>query len=208
MNTSETQSVLPGDAPEQKMAGISRRQLVRAGLSVAPVVAALKSNTVLAGSVGGGRGNGVTTSAFASLQANQGRVSNGRYKTDCEVRSPNEWIEKSSELKKKKFRECGFSADPGGKYGGGADGRRSVTLDAVLRSKGGDRDTVLARYVVASYLTALEFHNDRDVLALTTSQCTSIWNGRGTWSPFAGATWDYAQTIAYFETIYGARRYS
>ena len=80
MNTSETQSVLLGDAPAQKMEGISRRQLVRAGLSVAPVVAALKSNTVLAG---GARGNGVTASAFASLQANQGRVSNVRYKTYC-----------------------------------------------------------------------------------------------------------------------------
>ena len=80
-------------------------------------------------------------------------------------------------------------------------------MDDVLRFKGDDRDTVLARYVVASYLTALEFHNDRDVLALTTSQCNAIWNGRGSWAPFAGATWDYPQTVAYFETIYGVRRY-
>ena len=187
------------------MAGISRRQLVRAGLSVAPVVAALKSNTVLAGSVGGGRGNGVTTSAFASLQANRGRVSNGRYKTDCEVRSPRDWNNQSSKLKDKKFQECGFTATPGGKFSSTKSG--NITLNEVLRFEGKDRDVVLARYVVASYLTALQFHNDRDVLALTTSQCTSIWNGGGTWSPFAGATWDYAQTIAYFETIYGARRY-
>ena len=205
MNTSETQSALPGDAPAQKMAGISRRQLVRAGLSVAPVVAALKSNTVLAGSVGGGRGNGVTTSAFASLQANRGRVSNGRYKTDCEVRSPRDWNNQFSKLKDKKFQECGFTATPGGKFSSTKSG--NITLNEVLRFEGKDRDVVLARYVVASYLTALQFHNDRDVLALTTSQCTSIWNGGGTWSPFAGATWDYAQTIAYFETIYGARRY-
>lgn len=205
MNTSETQSVLPGDAPAQKMAGISRRQLVRAGLSVAPVVAALKSNTVLAGSVGGGRGNGVTTSAFASLQANRGRVSNGRYKTDCEVRSPRDWNNQSSKLKDKKFQECGFTATPGGRFSSTKSG--NITLNEVLRFEGKDRDVVLARYVVASYLTALEFHNDRDVLALTTSQCTSIWNGNGSWSPFAGARWDYAQTIVYFETIYGARRY-
>jgi len=204
MNTSETQSEFPDAAPPEKTVEFSRRQLVRAGLSVAPVVAVFKSNTVLAG---GARGNGVTASAFASLQANQGRVSNVRYKTDCEVRSPKEWIEKSSELKKKKFQECGFLADPGGKYGDGPNGRRSITLDDVLRFKGDDRDTVLARYVVASYLTALEFHNDRDVLALTTSQCNAIWNGRGSWAPFAGATWDYPQTVAYFETIYGVRRY-
>lgn len=206
MNTSETPSPLPGDAPVCQPAGVSRRQLVRAGLSVAPVVAALKSNTVLAGAMGGGQGNGVTTSAFASLQANQGRVSNARYKTDCVVRSPKEWEGRSSDLKKKKFQECGFVADPGGKYGSGPKGR-SVTLDDVLRFEGNDRDTVLARYVVAAYLTALEFRDDRDVLALTTWQCNAIWNGRGSWSPFAGAHWDYAQTIAYFETIYGARRY-
>ena len=205
MNTSETQSVLPGDAPAQKMAGISRRQLVRAGLSVAPVVAALKSNTVLAGGVGGGQGNGVTTSAFASLQANQGLVSNGRYKTDCVVRSPKEWENLSSDLKDKKFKKCGFTATPGGEFSGNKNGR--MTLGDVLSLEGNGRNVVLARYVVASYLTALEFHNDRDVLALTTSQCNSIWNGNGSWSPFAGATWDYAQTIAYFETIYGARRY-
>ena len=205
MNTSETQSVLPGDAPAQKMAGISRRQLVRAGLSVAPVVAALKSNTVLAGSVGGGRGNGVTTSAFASLQANRGRVSNGRYKTDCEVRSPRDWNNQSSKLKDKKFQECGFTATPGGKFSSTKSG--NITLNEVLRFEGKDRDVVLARYVVASYLTAREFNDSRDVLALTTSQCNAIWNGQGAWSPFAGARWDYAQTIAYFETIYGARRY-
>ena len=70
-----------------------------------------------------------------------------------------------------------------------------------------DSDTVLARYVVASYLTALEFDEDRDGLALSTSQCNAIWSGRGNWSPFAGVQWDYAQTIAYFETIYSARRY-
>lgn len=197
MTTSETQSVLPDLASPEKAVGLSRRQLVRAGLSVAPVVAALKSNTVLAG---GGQGNGVTASAFASLQANQGRVSNARYKTDCEVRSPQEWMGKSSDFKKKKFQECGFLANPGGKYG-------STTLDNVLRSDADDRDAVLARYVVASYLTALEFGNNRDVLALTTSQCNTIWNGRGSWVPFAGATWNYPQTVAYFETIYGARRY-
>jgi hypothetical protein len=201
MKTSETTPTPPGAEPDGSAQGVSRRRLVRAGLSAAPVVAALKSNTVLAGALGGGQGNGVTTSAFASLQANQGRVSNARYKTDCEVRTPAEWKNRQSDLKKKKFQECGFVANPAGRYG------LKVTLADVLGYEGNDRDTVLARYVVASYLTALEFHDDRDVLALTTSQCKAIWNGRGVWSPFAGAQWDYAQTTAYFETIYGARRF-
>ena len=201
MKETETTSTTSGAVPDGHAHGVSRRQIVRAGLSAAPVVAALKSNTVLAGAVGGGQGNGVTTSAFASLQANQGRVSNARYKTDCIVRTPAEWKLKQSEFKKKKFHECGFVANPEGRFG------RRVSLGDVLGYEGHDRDTVLARYVVASYLTALEFHDDRDVLALSTSQCNAIWSGRGNWSPFAGVQWDYAQTIAYFETIYSARRY-
>lgn len=201
MKTPESTSTPSGAAPDKEARGISRRQMVRAGLSAAPVVMALKSNTVLAGATGGGQGRGVTTSAFASLQANQGRVSNARYKTDCEVRTPAEWQVRQSELKTRKFQECGFAANPEGRYG------RRVTLGDVLGYEGHDRDTVLARYVVAAYLTALEFHDDRDVLALSTAQCNAIWNGRGNWSPFAGAQWDYAQTTAYFETIYGARRY-
>ena len=201
MNKSETTPAPSGATPDGDAQGISRRQIVRAGLSAAPVVAALKSNTVLAGAMGGGQGNGVTTSAFASLQANQGRVSNARYKTDCVVRTPAEWRLKPSEFKKRKFQECGFASHPEGRFG------RRVTLGDVLGYEGHDRDTVLARYVVAAYLTALEFHDDRDVLALTTSQCNAIWSGRGHWSPFAGAQWDYAQTMAYFETIYSARRY-
>ena len=44
MNTSETQSEFPDAAPPEKTVEFSRRQLVRAGLSVAPVVAVFKSS--------------------------------------------------------------------------------------------------------------------------------------------------------------------
>ena len=46
MNHSEDVVVQEAEAPAS---GLSRRHLVRAGLSAAPVLAALKSNTVLAG---------------------------------------------------------------------------------------------------------------------------------------------------------------
>lgn len=114
----ETTSTTSGAVPDGHVHGVSRRQIVRAGLSAAPVVAALKSNTVLAGAVGGGQGNGVTTSAFASLQANQGRVSNARYKTDCIVRTPAEWKLKQSEFKKRSFRSAALLPTP--KEGSGA----------------------------------------------------------------------------------------
>lgn len=186
----------PASAPAAH--GLSRRQLVRAGLGAAPVLAALKSNTVLAGP----GDNAITTSAFASLQANQGRVSNARVVSRMMVVTPAQWASQASPLKKKKFRDCGFNAPAYGRFGNG------TTLGQVLEFSAADADTALARCVVASYLTALQYGDDREVLALSTSQCKAIWNGRGNWSPFAGARWDYSQTMAYFDTIYGGLHYS
>lgn len=200
-----------GASTQQAAAGVSRRQIVRAGLSAAPVVAVLKSNSVLAAS------NNIAPSAFASLQANQGSVSPSSSKTEIRVRTPAEWSSKKSDLKKEKFLSSGFVGAPvikdkdenkrkdKDKYKD--KDKDKVTLEDVLTYDGTSSDAVLGRYVVASYLTAREFHNDRSVLALTTLQCNEIWNQKGVWTPFAGARWDRLQTIAYFETIYGMRHY-
>ena len=197
MKSTETTPTSSGAPPPQTAAGVSRRQIVRAGLSAAPVVAVLKSNTVLAGTVG----NGIAPSAFASLQANQGRVSQTSRKIAYEVRTPAQWLSSlSDERKKEKVKKtCGIDPTLGGKY------LSSVDLEKVLKNK--DKDTVgtLACYVVASSLTAQQFGDNRDVLALTSAQCKAIWTGQGVWKPFAGAQWNYAQTIAYFETFYGIR---
>ena len=213
MKTTETTPTSSGASPQQTAAGVSRRQIVRAGLSAAPVVAVLKSNTVLAG----GTGNAVAPSGFESLRANQGSVSPNSAKSAIQVRTPSDWVSKTSDLKKKKFLSSGFVGAPviknkdenkrkdeDGDKGKDKD-KNKVTLGDVLTYDGTSPDAVLARYVVASYLTALEFHNDRGVLALTTLQCNEIWNQKGVWTPFAGARWDYAKTITYFEAIYGIR---
>lgn len=192
MKTTETTPDSSGASPQQTAAGVSRRQLVRAGLSAAPVLAVLKSNSVLAA------GNAIVPSAFASLQANQGRVSQSSFKTDYQVRTPAQWLSGlSPELKKKKFKDYGFDAQLGGRY------KKNVTLEEVLKDTDPGTVAKLARYVLASYLTAQQFADNSEVLALTTSQCKKIWNGQGTWSPFSGAIWEYPTTIAYFETIYG-----
>lgn len=193
MKTDGTTPTSSGASPQQTAAGISRRQIVRAGLSAAPVVAVLKSNSVLAA------GNAIVPSAFASLQANKGSISPSSYRSNIQVRTPADWVSKTSNLKKEKFLDCGFVGSPIPKYG------REVTLEQVLTNDKKGREAVLARYVVASYLTAREFGNNRDVLALTTSQCNEIWNQKGKWKPFAGAEWKSPQTMAYFETIYGIR---
>ena len=195
MKTTETTPNSPDVSPQQAAVGISRRQIVRAGLSAAPVVAVLKSNSVLAA----GNGNGLAPSAFASMQANQGRVSTGRSPTTAyQVRSPAQWLAVLSPAQKAtKVASHGFDATRGGRY------PADVTVVKVLQDTHSGTVAKLARYVMASYLTADQFNRTPEVLALTKVQCKSIWEGQGFWIPFAGASWTDLQTIAYFETIYG-----
>jgi hypothetical protein len=66
MTDKKTELMSPNDTPAATPdAGLSRRRLVRAGLSAAPVMAALQSNSVLAG--GGSGGNCLRPSTFSSL---------------------------------------------------------------------------------------------------------------------------------------------
>lgn len=180
-------------------AGLSRRQIVRAGLSAAPVVAAVKSNTVLAGDH-----SCVKPSTFSSLRAANMKVSAQReIKTDYECRSHGYWKNNNAGLERN-FKTAtqfistttGFVANPGSAYAG-------KSLQQVLEMGGNQYNAALARHVVAAYLTAVAYRNDPTVVMLTTSQCQAIWNNQGVWSPFAGTTWTLAQTMAYFDTVYG-----
>lgn len=185
---------------DQPASGLSRRRLVRAGLSAAPVLAALKSNTVLSG----GGHTCIRPSSFSSLAAAHMKVSQGReFKADYECRSHGFWKNKSAGLPTN-FKTTtqflsittGFTLDPGGAYQG-------MTLQQVLNQNGNRHNAALARHVVAAFLTATAFHDDSSRVLLTKSQCQAIWNGQGVWSPFAGTTWTLHQTMAYFDMIYG-----
>lgn len=179
--------------------GVSRRQLVRAGLSAAPVVAALKSNTVLAGDH-----SCIKPSTFSSLRAAHMKVSAQReLKTDYQCRSHGYWKNNSSGLErdfKKKTRflsdTTGFGTNPGGAFSG-------KSLQDVLEMGGGHRSIALARHVTAAFLTAAAYRDDPTLVMLTRAQCRAIWNQQGQWSPFAGATWNMDQTLAYFDAVYG-----
>lgn len=197
MKTTETTPNSPDVSPQQAAVGVNRRQIVRAGLSAAPVVAVLKSNSVLAA----GNGNGLAPSAFASLQANQGHVSHSRSSgTAYQVRTPAQWLKVLSPSQKATMvASHGFDATKGGRYAA------EVTVVEVLQDTDSGTVAKLARYVTASYLTADQFDRTPGVLALTKVQCKAIWEGQGYWIPFAGASWSDSQTIAYFETIYGIR---
>lgn len=179
--------------------GVSRRRLVRAGLSAAPVVAALKSNSVLAGDH-----TCIRPSSFSSLAAAQMKVSQGRaIKTDYECKSHGYWKNNNAGLPSN-FKETTkflstttqFTQDPGNAYA-------SLTIQQVLEQGGNRHNAALARHVAAAFLTATAFNNDSTRVLLTKSQCREIWNRQGVWSPFAGANWTLAQTMAYFDAVYG-----
>ncbi|MCW5654650.1 hypothetical protein [Hydrogenophaga sp.] len=189
----------PSSTPSSHQAsGIARRRLVRAGLTAAPVLAALKTNSVLAGDH-----TCIRPSSFSSLAAAHMKVSQGRViRSDYECQSHGYWKNKGSGLPSN-FKEktlflgaTGFVANP-------RDAYSKLSLQDVLELKGNQNNAALARHVVAAYLTATKFNNSSERVLLTKGQCVQIWNGQGNWSPFAGANWNLAQTMAYFDMIYG-----
>lgn len=180
-------------------AGLSRRRLVRAGLAATPVVAALKSNSVLAGDH-----SCIRPSTFSSLTAAHMRISRGReIQADFHCRSQAYW--KDSDLglppgfKDQRFLApgLGFHANPRDRYS-------RLTFQQVLEIQGNPHNAALARHVVAAYLSAVSVQDDPGRVLLTRSQCNAIWNGQGFWAPFAGAHWTPDQTLHYLDTVFGS----
>lgn len=179
--------------------GVSRRRLMRAGLGAAPVLAALKSNSVLAGGH-----SCVRPSSFSSLAAAHMKISQGRtIQQDFQCNSHGYWKNQDRGLPREfktqtRFLSSttGFNANPGKAYS-------SKNLQQVLDMGGNANNAALARHVLAAYLSAVSISDHSSLVWLTRRQCRDIWNGQGVWSPFAGTTWTLAQTMAYFEKIYG-----
>lgn len=203
----------------------SRRKLVRAGLAAAPVVAAFKTNMVLAS----GTNQVVSPSTFASFKNNGSMCS-----VTAPQRSSKSYVpmvdcarENGTDYNKLKF---GFGDNKDGRNGCGFRGRagedyedrelwelcakkygeREGKYGEREGKKGGyaqrnsDRDD-LARYVAAAYISCLEYGHDA---FLSREQCVSIWNGNGEWSPNAGGKpWSRKETFEYFEMVYGAKSF-
>jgi hypothetical protein len=178
--------------------GVSRRHLVRAGMAAAPVLAALKSNTVLAG------GNScVRPSAFSSLTAAHMKVSHGRViQMDFECAPPEHWRHSTKGLPKGFKVDTLFISSVTG-FRANQNSFQGLTLQQVLESTGSQNHEKLARYVVAAFLSAVSVGDTPSFVLLTKRQCREIWNRQGNWSPFAGANWSMPQTLAYFEKIFG-----
>ena len=176
--------------------GIARRRLLRAGLAAAPMLAALKSRTVLAETAH----TCIRPSSFSSLAAANMIVSAGRNpKTDYNCYSHGYWknndVGQTVEYKKKKFLGdgLGFTYNHRQAYG-------NKTLLDVLNMRGGNV-VALSRHIVGTYLSAVAFGDDNSIL--TKAQCVDCWNNMGNWSPFPGTTWSLETTLGYFDKIYG-----
>lgn len=191
-------------------AGVSRRRLINAGLSAAPVLAALHSETVLAG---GGGSQGVTgcvrPSTFSSLKAANWKVSrNTSIPKNLVCTPPKNWKGNvSSKFKNTLFLDknklvTGFTRKPAGTVTVGRDkkGYDQLTFTDVFNVADSSNDAQLARCVAAAFLSADGASFDR--VWLTKDQCKQIWNGNGNWTPFGTTRWTLADTLAYFKVIF------
>jgi hypothetical protein len=184
---------------------LSRRALIRAGLSVAPVVAALKTDLVLAAT---GSNSTVRPSSFASMAANHCSVTPGRNTTgyfislsDCKTRclsSPGGW----------KYFTAGGTTNCGFIYKSGLGvPSPSSTLKTVMNISMSSAKPLskLAVYCGAGFLSA---HVYADTSFITKAQCQSIWGNQGNWSPVAGVNWTLDQTLAYFDNVFATNTFA
>jgi hypothetical protein len=204
MNDTQSKSIQQVGEPTQPT-GIARRRLLRAGLAAAPVLAAMKSNTVLAG-----EHTCIKPSSFSSLKPANWKISRGRtVNTSYACFSHGYWKEHDHPAPYSQKSKSFFQAVPVGaprhslSAGFGGTGFSGKTLQQMLELTGNDNNTALARHLVASFLTAIANSNNPESVLLTTSQCITIWNNNGVWSPAAGMNWTLSDTMAYFDTIYG-----
>lgn len=187
---------------------VSRRRLMRAGLSAAPVMLALKSQSVLAADIC------IKPSSFSSLKGANMKLSRMPNSRGYTCFSHGYWknhdhpLQYSNKLKSYFLASlpsgapsgavtARFLVNPGGAYSG-------KTLQQVLEMTGNSNNNALARHVVGTFLTAVANGDDPTKVLLTTTQCKAIWEGQGSWSPMTGVTWTYAVTMDYFEYVYGS----
>ncbi|MDO9505013.1 hypothetical protein [Hydrogenophaga sp.] len=204
MNDKTTPPSNPAETVVSAAAGLTRRRLVRAGLTAAPVMAALQSNTVLAGGSKGFGHGCIRPSTFSSLKAANWTISQGRdIKGNFVCRPYSHWKNNFPHKFKNVYflsevTKCNRDPRP-------YDNRKTykkLKMRDVFELRDDDTDARLARYVLAAFLSADAAGAGSDNVWLTKRQCHEIWNGRGNWKPFAGATWDLNQTMNYFEVIF------
>lgn len=196
-NDSRPDSVNLKDDPA-KDGGVSRRRLMRAGLSAAPLVAVLKSNSVLAGDYSG-KGC-IKPSSFASYVNNGARLSNfDPVRDGCGCRKPADWCHSSYDSKtSKRLGDCGLTNLTRVKCRKSDWTYGNHRLKEVLSCPDLDQDTKLGKYLVACYLSA----GDGLMSPFTQAQCKSIWASGGTWKDASGTAWSKDFMLTYLDHVF------
>jgi hypothetical protein len=182
----------------------SRRKLVRAGLAAAPVVAAFKTNMVLATP----RGTNVTVraSAHASLVTTGGSVAPNAQTTglfipmsECErEQGCDDLLFGPSIYNRGTKVGCGFDRTPS------PDIARK-TLKQVFKIDPRSDMERLAQYLAAGYLSAKRYGMESYI---SEKRCKEIWRQYGEWEPTAGVLWGMPQTLDYFKRVYSGTGFS
>lgn len=179
MTTQSRPDSLPVDERVVVSASVARRRLLRAGLSAAPVLAALKSNTVLAGDTC------IQGSSFSSLKSANMTVSKGRtIDSSYTCKSHGYWKNNVGGAVTQAYKtntkfisaETGF-LDSSPAYKAEYAGK---SLQQVLELGG---DHAFARNIAGSFCTAVAWPSDPKLL-LTKTQVQGYWNNTAT-APFA-----------------------
>lgn len=181
-----------------------RRKLVRAGLAAAPVVAAFKTNMVLAQTTGGN--TTVRASSFASVTTTGGSVAPMAQTTGLFI--PMDECKKQKDCDKLLFGPSG--CDNSAKHGCGFDVAPSPkiaqkTLSQLFKVKADANMERLAQYLAAGYLSAKKYGSDSYI---SEDRCKDIWRNYGSWEPTVGIRWDLAATCDYFARVYEGTGFS
>ncbi|TBO30221.1 hypothetical protein EYS42_11020 [Aquabacterium lacunae] len=181
---------------------VSRRDLMRAGLAAAPVLAAVQSDLVLAST---SAYSTVRPSCYASFVASHmsaapGRTTTGSYLplADCRTRcstSPGDWRFLVNSL----YSHCGFKSYTGCGFSSTATLRSVMHVDPVNTTSA---QVKLGVYLAAAYLSAHLYGGNSFI---TMAQVRAIWENKGVWSPVAGVNWDLPTTLQYFARVYSTQ---
>jgi len=192
---------------------LSRRALVRAGLKTAPVVAALKTDMVMAGVT---NGTVVRPSAFSSFVANGQRCSvkpagtvthTGKCLTHTQCKQLVTTTTCSFSTKYHCNTEgttgCGF-VKPTTYLSGCTTNNPKLswivgTSTLTYFTPKTDLDK-LALYCALGYMSA-KYYGDVDCF-ITAQQCRDLWTNKGVWT-VCGVQRDLAWTLAYFNNCFG-----
>lgn len=214
MSESNQQSEGREPASSERGGKLSRRELIRAGLKAAPLVATLKPDLVMATLT---TGNTIRPSAFSSFVNNGGRCSVkpggsasdiGKCLTISECVSRCSTSSTDTRFKSRYHNAYGVSVHCGFLYSTSNKLCNGTKINPLLREIIGTTTTVwtskrdkLARYCAMAYMSGMHYGSSS---FLSMVDCLAIWNacqGGGSWN-CGGVPRSLDWVLNYFDCVY------